>query len=194
VTHEPTSALHGLIDHFVTVVENFQVAGHGQDYSQAPNYWIYGSCMSHGSCSNGTLGNLTGTPDLMLDENDVNPRAFPLVAYMAGAQAALYFSAMQQYSSHDVWSTQYDFGGNGDGQLLYPGISGTMGFTQDEPVMSIRTKAMRQGEYDIEYLNLAKQAGLSTNAATLIPNQFNWSRNNSDYEALRQFIGNTLGK
>jgi hypothetical protein len=191
VTHEPTTALLPLIDHFTTVYEYFKTAGHWMDYTQAPGYWLYGSCMSHGSCGGGT-GRLTGSPDLMLDEPDVMGRAFALVGYANGAQAELYYASTQAYGSMNPWVTQYQFAGNGDGNLFYPGIAGQMGFTDQEAVASIRLKAMRQGQYDIEYVNMAKAAGLSTNFMTLVPDQFKWSRNNSDYDAMRMAIGNAL--
>jgi hypothetical protein len=192
VTHEPTTALLGLVDHFTVIFEYFMTAGHWQDYTQAPGYWMYGSCVSHGNCSNGSPGTLTGTPDLMLDEPDVNDRAFPLVAYAMGAGAALYYDAT--YALETAWTTQYNFGGNGDGNLLYPGISGQNGLTASGPVGSIRLKAMRQGQYDIEYVNMANAAKLSTNLSTLIPDQYHWSRNNSDFDTLRETIGTSLSQ
>ncbi len=191
VTHEPTAGLVGLIDHFTVIFEYFKTAGHWSDYTQAPGYWIYGSCTSHGSCVNGSPGTLTGTPDLMLDENDVFGRAFPLVAYALGASAELYYDAV--YSISTAWTNQYFFGGNGDGNLLYPGVAGAMGFTDNEPVGSLRMNAIRQGQFDIEYLKLAAAASLSTSFSSLVPDQFHWSQHNSDYEAMRMAIGNALG-
>jgi hypothetical protein len=192
VTHEPTTALVGLIDHFTVIFEYFMQSGHWTNYAETPGYWLYGSCMSHGNCSNGSPGTLTGTPDLMLDEPDVNPRAFPLVAYGLGGGAALYYDST--YSIKTAWTNQYFFGGNGDGNLFYPGVSGQMGFTSNQPVASIRLKALRQGQYDVEYLKLAAAAGVSTNFKTLVPDQFKWSRTNSDYEAMRNQIGTALSK
>jgi hypothetical protein len=201
VTSEPETALLGLIDHFTVVFEYFMQPGHWTDYSEAPGYWIYGACMSHGSCSNGTTGAPTGAPDLMLDQNDVHGRLFPLTAYALGAQAALYYAANYDYGVTNPWTNQYEFGGNGDGNLIYPGAldpasgvsQGGYTFTTDTAVASIRMKAIRQGQFDIEYLNLAKQKGLSTNLSTLVPNQFTWSRNNADYEAMRQAIISAAG-
>ncbi|MBI3542869.1 MAG: DUF4091 domain-containing protein, partial [Deltaproteobacteria bacterium] len=192
VTTEPNSTLLGLIDHFVVVFEWFKQSGHWQDYSQAPNYWLYGSCMSHGSCTNSTTGHLTRTPDMMLDEPDVNGRAFSLVAYSMGAQAALYYNSTEAFGQLDPWTSQYLFGGNGDGTLLYPGISGQHGLTSNQAVASIRMKAMRQGQYDVEYFKWASSAGLAASVKSIVPDQFNWSRNNGDYDNLRQQIGNAL--
>jgi hypothetical protein len=194
VTNEPVTGLVGLIDHFVPVFEYFKVPGHWQDYTQAAGYFMYGSCMSHGSCANGNLGKLTGTPDLMLDEPAVNARAYPLVAYQLGAEAALYYSAIEAYGKMDPWTDQYQFGGNGDGNLVYPGIAGTRGFATHQPVMSIRMKALRQGQFDVEYLAMAKKAGIGTSANTVVPDQFRWSRNQADYEAMRNAIGNALSR
>jgi hypothetical protein len=201
VTSEPVSQLLGYIDHFTVIFEDFMQPGHFQTYSEAPGYWIYGSCESHGSCANGDLGTATGSPDLMLDQNDVHGRLFPLVAYALGGSGALYYDANYDYAVTNPWTDQYQFGGNGDGNLLYPGAakpaSGTsqMGyaFSADTAVASIRMKAIRQGQYDIEYLALAKQKGISTDLSTLVPNQFGWSRNNTDYDAMRSAIVSAAG-
>jgi hypothetical protein len=187
----------GLIDHFVVLFDNFNVAGHWTDYAEAPGYWNYGSCTSHGSCTNGITNAATGTPDLMLDQNDVHGRLFPMVAYALGAEAALYYSSMYDYGVTNPWTNQYEFGGNGDGNLFYPGPANTTEagytFSTDTAVASIRMKAIRQGLFDIEYLNLAKKAGVTTNFTTLVPNQFSWDRTNTDYDAMRAAIISALG-
>ncbi len=194
VTTEPRTELLGLIDHFTVVFEEFKTANHWTDYSKAPGYWLYGSCMSHGNCSNGAPGGLTGSPDLMLDHSSVQGRAFPLVAYALGAQAALYYQSVMAYYGFNTWDGQYLFGGNGDGNLFYPAIAGKPGFTEHGPVASIRLKALRQGLYDVEYAKLAAQWGMAANIGTLITSQFAWSKKNADYDALREQIGNALGK
>jgi hypothetical protein len=188
VTHVPTTALVGLIDHFTVVFEQFMQAGLWSTYNLTPGYWLYGSCESHGNCGNGNPGTLTGSPDLMLDEPDVNDRAFPLVAYALGGGAVLYYDA--NYSLSTAWTNQYFFGGNGDGNLMYPGVSGTMGFTSNQPVESIRLKGIRQGEYDVEYLALAKASGLTVTSP--VTNQFTWSKKNADYDAMRLSLGAQL--
>ena len=201
ITSEPATQLLGLIDHFTVVFEYFMQAGHWTNYAEAPGYWIYGACMSHGSCSNGSTAKPTGAPDLMLDQNDVHGRLFPLVAYALGASGALYYDANYDYGVTNPWTNQYEFGGNGDGELLYPGAANPTStsvqdgytFATDTAVASIRLKAIRQGQYDIEYLNLAKQKNVTTNLSTLVPNQFTWSRNNTDYDAMRAAIVSALG-
>lgn len=180
VTTEPTTQLLGLVDYFVNVFEYFKQPGHWTDYTKAPNYWLYGSCMSHGSCSNGTVGTLTGSPDLMLDEPTVFARAFPAVVYTLGAKAGLYYSSVAAYGSLDPWTSQYQFGGNGDGQLVYPCIKSAMPECPDEyGVPSIRMKMLRQGMNDVEW---AKHLG----RALPVTDQFTWSKNNSEYDLVRQ--------
>lgn len=115
-------------------------------------YWVYGACPSHGSCSNGTLGTNTGTPDLMFDQPLIHARMFPIVAAALGGQSALYYTSNQAYGKMDPWVNQYQFGGNGDGQLVYPGRAGERGFTTNEAVGSLRLKMLRQGMFDAEKL------------------------------------------
>lgn len=187
VTHEPTAALIGLVDYFTPVFEYFKQPGHWQDYTQAPNYWMYGSCMSHGSCSNGLVGTLTGTPDIMLDEPTVNARAFPVVAYSLGASGALYYDATYSFSSggfaqkggRDPWVDQLAFGGDGDGTLVYPCVQSVRPECQVEGATpSLRLKMIGIGMNDNKW---AKHTGKKLPVVT----QFNWSKLHADYEAIR---------
>lgn len=177
VTHEPAANLLGLIDRFTVVFEYFKQPGHWTDYAQAPGYWLYGSCMSHG-CGSGAL---TGTPDLMLDELDVNARQFPLVAYALGAQAALYYDAV--YNLKNAWNPDGQFysGGQGDGTLFYPGVPGSNGLTASAAVESVRTKSLRQGQYDAEYFKLKPSA-----FAGVVTDQFNWTKSHALIDAARR--------
>lgn len=164
-TTEPQTALLGVVDVFVPVLEYFKKAGRWQDYSSV-TYWLYGSCMSHG-CTTSTA---TGTPDLMIDEPLSWARAYPLVISTLGAKAALYYNAVESYGSgRDPWTQLFAFGGNGDGQLVYPGISGQRGFTAHTALGSLRLKAIREGMNDVEKVKL----GLMTNP---VKDQFTWPK------------------
>jgi hypothetical protein len=134
--------------------------------------------VSHGSCANGYLGSNTGTPDLMIDQATIHWRMFPVVAASLGAQAALYYSANYDYGNMDVWTNQYAFGGNGDGQLVYPAVAGSRGFSSNFALPSLRLKLLRQGQYDMEYIRANGQDGLVTDP-------FTWTKNHSDLDALR---------
>jgi hypothetical protein len=176
VTREPVADMLPLVDHWVPIFEYFKRADRWQNYDGMA-YWMYGACPSHGSCSNGTLGTLTGTPDLMLDEPTHHAIAYPLVAYKMGAKAALYYTAVEAYGRMDPWLDQYQFGGNGDGQLVYPGRPGERGFTAHVPVASIRLKALREG------MNLIEHAKLS--GKNLVTNQFVWPKDVKAYDGMR---------
>lgn len=171
VTHEPTAALLPSVDYFVTVFEYFKTPGHWTDYSQAPNFWLYGSCMSHGACANGTVGTLTGTPDLMIDQPSIHARMFPLVAAALGAKGQLYYNSIEAWNKTDPWKDQFLFAGNGDGTLIYPQF-----------VSSVRLKEMRQGMYDSEYLKRLPADQIKS----FIPDQFQWPRSHDAVDAMRR--------
>jgi hypothetical protein len=180
VTVDPSAsvALQQYVDHFTVVFEQFKQPGFQQDYSSIPNYWLYGGCMSHGSCSNGTTGSLTGTPDLMIDDESINARMFPVVAAAMGAQSSLYYSVDQAYGQMNVFQNQYLFGGNGDGTLVYPAVAGQMGFTANAALPSYRLKMLRQGMFDAEY-------GAVFGFSGVVTSQFNWSHSHAALDALR---------
>jgi hypothetical protein len=193
VTSEPATQLLGLVDYFVPVFEYFKASGHWTDYSKAPGYWLYGSCMSHGSCSNGTVGTLTGSPDLMLDEPTIYARMYPLVAAALGAQAELYYDATGAFSSGgfavkgtaDPWASQYLYGGNGDGNVVYPCVQSVRPECPIEGATpSIRLKMLRQGLMDAEYLKHNPAAFKSA-----ITSQFVWTKKHADIEAARAAAG-----
>jgi hypothetical protein len=142
--------------------------------------WAYGACPSHGSCSLAG-GTPTGTPDLTLEQSTVHARAYPLVCARLGTRACLYYSATQLYSpvSRDMWTQPFDFGGNHDGNLFYACRAGERGFTAHTACPSLRLFMIREGMYDLEY-------ALASNVlATLVPDQYKWSRDNAAYDALR---------
>lgn len=185
VTTEPRTELLTLVDHFAPVFEFFKSTGRWQDYTKAPNFFLYGSCMSHGACVNGQVGTLTGTPDLMLDEATIFARMFPVVSYVAGAKAALYYNSVEAYGKLDPWVNQYQFAGNGDGQLVYPGIAGERGFISNQPVSSIRMKMLRQGMFDIEYLKRLPIADVKA----VLGDLKTWPRNHTAIDTLRSRAG-----
>jgi hypothetical protein len=144
------------------------------------NFWLYGSCMSHGSCGNDLIGARTGTPDLMVEEPTIYYRLFPLVAARLGAKAILYYTAMEaQLRGLDPWINQYMQGGWGEGTLVYPCRAGEHGVTKDMACGSIRLKMLREGNND--------KAKMLANPLlpTLIQDAKNWSKRHSDYDALR---------
>lgn len=175
VTHEPWSAAVGLLDSPTPAMQLWAAQ------TQFPQAWIYGACPAHGSCANGFLGDNIGIPDLMIDQPSINWRMYPLVALPTDAKAVLYYAVNESFGQIDPWTNVYLFGGNGDGTLMYPGITGDRGFTDHTPVASVRMKLMRQGSFDLEYLRrLPKSAW-----AAALPGPTGWTKSHAAIDALR---------
>lgn len=139
-----------------------------QAAAEGKTIWIYSSCMSHG-CG-GTVGGeyedpeLAGWPSLVVDHTAVRNRAMPWVAWRFGFTGELYWDTVYAFASQgDPWTDQWDFSGNGDGTLLYPGTPAKIGGTTHVPVESIRLKQVRDGIEDYEYLHIL--AGYDAEAA-----------------------------
>ena len=118
--------------------------------------WTYQSCMSHG-CG-GSSSYFTGWPSYMIDASAVRNRAMQWMAFRYDVSGELYYETTMAFS-HDPWNDQWDFGGNGDGTLFYPGTPAKIGGSTDIPVASIRLKEIRDGMEDYEYLKLVSDLG-----------------------------------
>jgi hypothetical protein len=128
-------------------------------------FWTYQSCMSHGCGGTVDFGNpsasdqyYTGWPSYMIDASAVRSRAQEWLTFLHGATGELYWETSMAFS-HDAWSNQWDFSGNGDGTLFYPGTPARIGGQTDIPVASIRLKMIREGMEDYEYLKLLADSG-----------------------------------
>jgi MYXO-CTERM domain-containing protein len=136
--------------------------------------WVYQSCMSHG-CGGGSDPYFTGWPSYMIDASAVRNRAMQWLAFQFQVSGELYFETTMAYS-HDPWNNQWDFGGNGDGTLFYPGTPAKIGGSTDVPVASIRLKELRDGMQDYEYLKLVSDLGdpglARSVAAALFPHPY----------------------
>lgn len=159
-----------------------QSALYAQAREQGKTTWIYSSCMSHG-CG-GTVGgeyevdhDLAGWPSLVIDHTALRNRAMPWVAYRFGFTGELYWETVWAYTSQgNPWVSQWDFTGNGDGTLFYPGSVGRIGGTTDIPIESLRLKHIRDGIEDFEYLKILESvdpAAAQEFASALFPNA--WS-------------------
>jgi hypothetical protein len=118
--------------------------------------WSYQSCMSHG-CG-GTSSYFTGWPSYMIDASAVRNRAMQWLEFLYGVTGEVYYETTMAYT-HDAWSNQWDFSGNGDGTLFYPGTPARIGGTTHIPVASLRLKLVREGMEDYEYLKLLSDLG-----------------------------------
>ncbi len=141
--------------------------------SSAKELWLYESCMSHGCGGTVNIGSpsnqdryFTGWPTYMIDASAVRNRAMEWISFIEGATGELYWETAFAFS-HDAWSNQWDFSGNGDGTIFYPGTAARIGGTTDIPVASIRLKMIREGMEDYEYLKLLADAGHADEARTI---------------------------
>ena len=113
--------------------------------------WWYVSCLSHG-CD--YLSD-SGAPDLVVDRSSSYIRVIPWLTMKYGMQAFLYYAATYAYEHYpqiDPWNSLWDFSGNGDGTILYPGRPGMHGLTEHKPIPSIRLKTWREASFDAEYI------------------------------------------
>jgi hypothetical protein len=127
--------------------------------------WLYQSCMSHDCGGTVDIGSptasdqyYTGWPSYMIDASAVRNRAMEWISFLNDATGELYWETAFAYR-HDAWSSQWDFSGNGDGTLFYPGSPSRIGGKTDIPVASIRLKMIREGMEDYEYLKALADAG-----------------------------------
>jgi hypothetical protein len=127
--------------------------------------WTYQSCMSHGCGGTVNMGSpsatdkyYTGWPSYMIDASAVRNRAMEWISFENRLTGELYWETTQAFSA-DPWNSQWDFSGNGDGTLFYPGTPSKIGGTSQIPVGSIRLKMIREGMEDYEYLKLLTDLG-----------------------------------
>ena len=127
--------------------------------------WTYQSCMSHGCGGTVNMGSpsdqdryFTGWPSYMIDASAVRNRAMEWLSFRYRVTGELYYETALAFGG-DPWNDQWDFSGNGDGTLFYPGTPGRIGGSTDVPIASIRLKMLREGMEDYEYLRRLSDAG-----------------------------------
>ncbi len=127
--------------------------------------WLYQSCMSHGCGGTVNIGSpsesdryFTGWPSYMIDASASRNRAMEWISFLERASGELYWETGNAFR-RDPWASQWDFSGNGDGTLFYPGTPARIGGQTHIPVASIRVKMIREGMEDYEYLKALSDAG-----------------------------------
>jgi hypothetical protein len=138
-------------------------------FLQAPRkeLWMYQSCMSHGCGGTVNMGSpsesdryFTGWPSYMIDSSAVRNRAMEWISFLERASGELYWESAFAFTRGDgAWGNQWDFSGNGDGTLFYPGTPARIGGKTHVPIASIRLKMIREGMEDYEYLRALSDAG-----------------------------------
>jgi hypothetical protein len=136
--------------------------------------WWYQSCNSHG-CNGGPLEDssveraYSSWASYMVDHPATLNRAMGPLAFLSGVDGELYFDTVFAYNTKkDPWQDVFEFGGNGDGTLFYPGTPSRLGTKEHQPVVSLRLKHLRDGLEDYEYLHLLARLGDAPAAQALV--------------------------
>ncbi|HET7752810.1 MAG TPA: glycoside hydrolase domain-containing protein [Anaeromyxobacteraceae bacterium] len=164
--------------------------------------WTYQSCMSHGCGGTVDIGDpsgsaqyYTGWPSYVIDSNAIRSRAQEWMSFRWGATGELYFETTMAYG-HDAWNNQWDFSGNGDGTLFYPGTPAKIGGTTHIPIASIRLKMIREGMEDFEYLKRLADAGdpglAKAITEAVFPNAYTTDVSPDDLMIAREKIANRI--
>jgi hypothetical protein len=160
--------------------------------------WMYQSCEPSSSCSNGDVEGSIGWPTMFIDESALSNRMMQWMEFKYQVSADLYYDTTQAMDTQDAWSSQYEFGNNGDGSIWYPGKPSVIGGTHDIPVESIRMKMLREGMQDYEYLNLLTTLGdgafAQTELAKVVTNAGSFTSDPSVLEATRAEMATEIEK
>jgi hypothetical protein len=135
--------------------------------------WLYTACDQF-DCGPGGGSYWKGWPGYGIDQPASQSRAMGWLAFDYGASGELYYSSASELAT--AWTDQYQFGGNGDGTLVYPGLPGgdpasgapAIGGVHPIPIESMRLKRIRDGREDYEYLRLAEERGLGAEARAIV--------------------------
>ena len=153
--------------------------------------WIYQACDSDGCNS---VGNATqsGWPTHMIDAPATQNRAMEWQAWRQKAGGELYYDTTYAFARGDAWTSQYYYGGNGDGTLFYPGTPAKIGGSTDVPIASLRLKLIREGMEDYEYFKALADAGdpamADSEAAALSPAAYQNETDPAKIDAARHRI------
>ena len=188
VTVYPWQSLQDRIKIFAPLLQTLMSEG-PPTLSDHHELWSYVSCMSHGCGSEVS----SGEPDFVIERNAAYIRVWPWLAEHYNLNSVLYYSVNNVYQkspNQDPWLDLYDFTGNGDGTLFYPGRPGLFGMNYHIPIVSHRAKVWRQSSFDAEYIKLAKK--VNPLCFSKIKNSLNydfsaiaWSRQHRTYSELR---------
>jgi hypothetical protein len=174
--------------------------------------WAYLACGSAGTCSNGApASNGTSFPNYDVDALPVANRAMEWMSFRNQESGELYYLLDGCFYNNngcgnEPWTSLYNVGNNGDGDLLYYGSnstnsSGVGAFVNvSTPIWipSIRLKMMRDGMQDYEYLYLLNSLGgpyasVATGAvSSWITNAYTFNVNASGLTNARQALGTAI--
>jgi hypothetical protein len=157
--------------------------------------WTYSSCESHG-CGNAPTPQpyWIGWPSYAIDQPASEHRAMGFLAFEYDVAGELYWSTT--YSLRHAFADQYDFGGNGEGNLFYAGTPARIGGEHDIPLDSIRLKRIRDGREDFEYLHIVDAQGQGAEAVALarelFPRMFLTDVSATSFESTRTSLADLI--
>lgn len=210
------------VDWAVVNIASMEPIG-GRDQRSSYDTWLSGNCCSGSgptrqlwsylSCDP-NCGNQNPSytyPNYDIDAYPVANRAMEWMSFRNQQVGELYYAldACFYYncggSSPNPWASNYEFGNNGDGDLLYYGTNSTNCSTcggafvnVSTPIWipSIRLKMMRDGMQDYEYLNLLTNEGegslVQSEISSWITNAYTFSVAPSGLTAARQALGQAI--
>lgn len=199
VTTASEPSLDPIVDIYVPIMDYYDLKGHPTPAHyqklrrQGKEIWWYVSCMSHG-CD--ALVD-SGAPDFVIERSSSYIRSIPWIASLYDIDAFLYYSVnngYQFYPSRDPWENLWDFSGNGDGTLFYPGRAGERNLTEEIPIASIRLKLWREASFDAEYIRWMDELESPPDwwkyeRKTLTTSPRKWERDYRKYHQLRKRAG-----
>ena len=96
--------------------------------------WWYQACNTHG-CNIVGGDYFTGWPSYMIDTAMIRSRAQEWLSFAWDVTGELYWDTTYAYSvGASPWTDQYQFSGNGDGTIFYPGTPARIGGTTHIPL------------------------------------------------------------
>ena len=163
---------------------------------QGHETWWYVSCMSHG-CE--ALRD-SKVPDMVIDRPSSYVRSIGWLSMRYSINAFLYYSVnngFQYAPKRDPWNSLWDFSGNGDGTLFYPGRPGERGLSSHQPIASLRLKLWRESSFDAEYISWmnelpTKPSWWEKEVNAIAQSTTSWERDYSKYQILRDKAGEYL--
>jgi hypothetical protein len=215
IEHLTTHGLLDSVDVAVPVLDRMQPHGkpsrrplYDAFLSRSPRkelFW-YQSCDQHESCANGRMGPAQSTwPSYMVDASPMRNRVFQWMAFLERVQGELYYAVDYCFTrecgpagatSRDPFRSVYAFGGHGDGTLVYPGNTRTIGGAHHVPLSSIRLELIREGMEDYELLHMLEALGdgdfARARAASFIRRADEFASDPARLLAARQALGRRL--
>lgn len=173
----------------------------GESAYAGKELWLYVSCISHGCGPDlaadpdveRVSGSDSGTPDLTMDRTAAEPFGFMLLGQKyPTVTSLLYYNTVEQYKLFslvdlDMWEGEtWNFGGNLDGTLFWPGRVGIEGLAAETPIVSVRMKLLREAQNLADLLSMLDPTWVATQVDAIMTSPVDWTRDISVFETLQR--------